>query len=716
MAPSLTVVADLQGKHISQNELPADCDRRKIGLKQTSRGLLIIATLLFSFFVSFLSGYSGGILGLNSVVASAGQSQGCIALLIVLVTIVAAITQDIVRVMLVATSSFVVTLILSTAVVVTGVFKIDLPIFLVTIFAIFGLTIALSSLGFIGIRLALALADILLLNSRLLKLVIIGVSTIAVVMGCWGVINSVQPDKPIYASIQSPTVQGLVLLVGVLYGVTLTLGAWLSNHLRQTPWAYPSTQRLAVLAVGSWWGTSFENLDLSNISFKDTRLANTDLRAKTLYRTCFQGAVGLERARVDNRYLDLEYPKVQKLLTQKSSADSDFRRFNLRGACLQHADLRNFDFTDTNLTGADLRGTDLRGSILRRTQLADADLQNVDLRRNSLIDANLTEANLEGADLRDCILVRTQVARANFAGADLTGICIEDWSMSAQTCFADVRCDYVYRQYTEDGEPSGRYPVERDFEPGEFTTLFTTTEDIVELVFKGEFDFAALSLSLYKLQSEAPDLNLELVGIEHRDHLWLVKVKSGINEKIVEERLKSSFNTASGSEGVTGAIKDSLYRDYEDTKQRLAESERLVKQLAGLSGAQAEALKELTKKSLGNSFFISGSTITNLAGSGKIEYQEAAEQVRSLVTTPVTKAGDRNPVLQQFFDRLSQQNVAITAETQQELIQEILLTEAEKDPEFRQMLLQQGEDIVRSLPGDGGAIAAAIQQITDQQG
>jgi hypothetical protein len=47
-------------------------------------------------------------------------------------------------------------------------------------------------------------------------------------------------------------------------------------------------------------------------------------------------------------------------------------------------------------------------------------------------------------------------------------------------------------------------------------------------------------------------------------------------------------------------------------------------QLAGVTGDQAEALKELSKRSLGNSFFITGSTITNLAGSGQIEYTEAA--------------------------------------------------------------------------------------------
>lgn len=714
MTLSVTKANNLQGKHISQKELSTDYREKKVGLKPVHRGLLILLTTLFGFFASTLAGFCGGFLSAYSVIANPAQPEACIATLIAFVVVFAAIAQDIVRIILAAVFSFVVALVLSVVLSAAGLFQTDLPLFLASVLALSGLVMGLSSISFISIRFALALADILLLKSRWLKLLIIGASTAAVVIGCWVVIASIQPEH--YPEIgpilnNSSRARWLTRLVGIGYGVMLILSAWLSNHVRETPWRYPGKQRIAALATGSWWGTSFANLDLSNVNFRSTRLANADLRAKTLYRTCFQGAVGLERARVDNQYLDLEYPKVQKLLTQKGCSDTDFRRFSLRGAYLQNADLRNFDFTDTNLTGADFKGADLRGSKLVRTQLAGADFQNVDLRKNALIDANLTEADLRGADLRGCTLVRAQVARANFTGADLTGICIEDWSVSTQTLFSDVRCDYIYRKYTSNGELCDRYPVDRDFEPGEFATLFAAPEDIVELVFKGEFDFAALSLSLYKLQSEAPDLELELKGIEHRDNLWVVKVKSGvteINEQIVEERLDLADNITASGETVVSTIKDSIYKDYEETRQRLAESERLVKQLAGLSGDQAEALKELTKKSLGNSFFISGSTITNLAGSGKIEYQEAAERVRSLVNSP----SNPNLALQQLLSLLDQKNVAITTETQQELIQEILLSEANKDPQFRQLLLQHTDDIIRGLPNEG--IATHIESVIAQ--
>ena len=160
---------------------------------------------------------------------------------------------------------------------------------------------------------------------------------------------------------------------------------------------------------------------------------------------------------------------------------------------------------------------------------------------------------------------------------------------------------------------------------------------------------------------------------------------------------------------VTAAIQDSIYRDYEETKSRLAESQRLVQQLAGLSGNQAEALKELTQKSLGNNFFISGSTITNLTGSGQIEYQEAAHRVRMLVTNPEGP----NSTLQRLLSTLNAQNVATTPETQQELIQQILLSEADKDPQFKQFLHQEGEKIINSLSDRdlAAAVKSAISQI-----
>jgi uncharacterized protein YjbI with pentapeptide repeats len=520
-----------------------------------------------------------------------------------------------------------------------------------------------------------------------------------------------EPD--VKSEFPSPYFGVIKLLAGLLIGfLTVKLSFFVTDVNGQPRKNFEFLRTLAI-NFSTLGGTSFYNLDLSGIDFTGANLANTDLRAQKFYRTRLKNVKGLDRARVDNRYFNLDNPEVQALLTRGSCQEKNFIGINLQGAYLQDADMRGFNLTDANLTGADLRAADLRGSTLVRTQLAGADLQKADLRECVLIDANLTEADFRKADLRRSTLVRAQVARADFTEADLTGICIEDWSVSSKTRFTNVRCDFIYRRY-QDGQPTDRYPaVERNFEANEFASLFQQPENIVELVFKGKFDYSALSLAFYKLQTETPELELELQGIEQREKLWVVKVKSNGNltEKLIEERLSSVYQVTSDESAVEVIIKDSIYRDYEETKNRLAASEQLVRQLAGITENQAEALKEFSKQAFGNSFFISGSTITNLAGSGQIEYNEAADQVRSLVANS-TDSGQVISIWQKFIAQLNEQNVAIQASTQLELIQLMLLAEARRDPEFKQLLIEQEQQIISAMPK--GKIATAFQAVIAQ--
>jgi uncharacterized protein YjbI with pentapeptide repeats len=574
--------------------------------------------------------------------------------------------------------------------------------FLFNLLAISCITLSLLCCVF-----SLLLADSLLKRKTVLekRVIALGVITVTIFVS-----YQVNQEFPKGTSFPQDYYAPIKMLLGAITGSLIALVGIAAVGSSEKIEKNLKFLRTWATTLSSHGGTSFYNLNLSRVDFSGANLANSDFRASSLYRTILKGVTGLELARVDSRYLDLENFKVQQLLTKGSRDHRDFQRLRLQGAYLQATDLREFDFTEANLTGADLSSTDLRCSRFIRTQAAGAAFQSADVRNSALVDANLTDVDFRGADLRDSVLARAQVARTDFTKADLTGICIEDWSVSSKTCFTDVRCDYIYRKY-QDGQPSDRYPADRDFEPGEFATLFAEPEDIVELVFKGEFDYAALSLALYKLQAESSDLDLELKGIEQRGNLWVVKVKSGnheINERLVRERLSSVYQGASHSETVETTIKDSIYRDYEETRNRLAESERLVRQLAGVSEHQAEALKEMTKKSLGNNFFISGSTITNLAGSGQIEYREAADRVRSIVTN----RADVSPTMQQLFSQLSAQNVATTPAAQQELIQQILLSEAEQDPAFRQFLLEQGQQIMGSLPN--GEIAIALQNAIAQ--
>jgi len=689
--------------------------------------VLFFLLIALCFLANQISGYLGGLSGFHTYIRSDVFPSFFSMSLILLAWGVTAVYKSFAKSLLVVFLGFLAVMAIAT---LLKTFKfVEMPSnypFLTFAWTIFGLVICTASLY--ANRFAIALIDILFAKSQMPKL-----GLVIVMVSVSGLGGNVAADltkaagstdinfKQVFLALseaQLNTATTMAIATGLLFGLGLGLGSWQANRRQGAPWRYPDLLRDWALAIGSFGGKSFYKLDLSGVGFRGADLENTDLRAKNLYRTCFQGSKGLERARVDNQYLDLEIPKVQKLLTHACSVDRNFRGLNLQGAYLQGADLRGFDFTDTNLTGADLKQTDrkqtdLRDSLFVRTQLAGADFQGVDLRKNVLIDANLTAADFRGADLRGSILVRAQVARADFRGADLTGICIEDWSVSNKTRFTDVRCDYIYRKYQDD-QPSDRYPVDRNFEAGEFAFLYQEPEHIVELVFKGEFDFSALSLAFYKLQTEMPELEFELKGIEQREKLWVVKAKTKgtITERLIEEQLNLTYQATARESTVESTIRDSIYRDYEEIEARLAASDQMVKQLAGVTGDQAEALKELSKRSLGNSFFITGSTITNLAGSGQIEYTEAADQIRQVVTHS-TDPKQVITILRGLITQLKQQNVATTKSTQLELIQQIIGVEAEKDPGFKQFLIEQAQQVIGAMPkGEvATAVKAAIAQL-----
>lgn len=293
-------------------------------------------------------------------------------------------------------------------------------------------------------------------------------------------------------------VLGALFWTAVVVVGGLRLSAAMSRSTPRFLWL-----RQACTAIAAWGGTSFYNLDLSGMDFGGASIANTDFRGKTLYRTRLLGVSGLDRARVDDRYLDLDRPEVQKLLTAGNATTQDFRRVNLQGAFLQNTDLQGFNFTEANLHDADLKGANLRGAIF----------------------------------------LRTRVSGVDFSGADLTGCCIKDWSPNIKTIFTHAICSYIYREF-EDGKPSDRYPRDRDFEPGEFATLQHHIDNSTELVFQGVTDLRALSFAFEKFKLEDDGLGLELQGIEQRGDLWIVKVshREGISRHIVEEQVNSTYD------------------------------------------------------------------------------------------------------------------------------------------------------------------------------
>lgn len=461
------------------------------------------------------------------------------------------------------------------------------------------------------------------------------------------VYNPIQTPTPLFDYLTVKSVRYIAFYGGVLLGsISHIVGTTISYRRRMDQQQFIFLNDWAI-AAAAWKGTSFRDLDLSGINFANSILANSNLRARKLYRVNFQGVVGLDKAQVDNRYLDLKNPNVQQLLVNGSSSTSAFSQLCLRGAYLHGATLRNTDFTDTELTGADLSNADLQNSIFTRADVTDI----------------------------------------NFTDARLTGICIQDWNVNSQTLFTNVQCDYVYRRLDAEGRPSDRYPADRNFEPREFESLYQEVGNVVELVFKEGINWRAFAFTLQKLQLDDDGLDLQLKGIEKRGDLWVVKVTH--NEHLSTHEVEQRLTYA-----------------YDELRQQLAAKEQQINHLLGIASTQAEALKEFSKRSFGNSFFITGSTITNLAGSGQIDYNEAAGQVRTLLT----HSSDQQQLLTIAHDllaRLQRHNLATTPEQQSEFIQQMILAEAQKDEVFKRFLQQQGQQLLAALPPN--AISTAIQ-------
>lgn len=642
--------------YLDQNTVDSvkNASNQQTNLTQTrfTTGLLSLLVILLYFFASFLPSYFSAFNSLGILILEAKvRLSFSLVSVITLIWLATSIYQKPVANFLTTLISFTVAIAIQQTTVQLFPNIFPNSFWVDFIFDAF-IPLTITILSWFALRLSSTFIEVRYdrRTSNVFQAVGLGILTLAATLGAYACIWIWIKNRP--QSSPDLTGQAIAIVSGVIFSYLIVLSSWAANRFRNAAHNPEGVMRSLALSLACWKKPSFRDQDLSGVNFSNANLAHLDLRAQKLYRTSFLGAIGLEKAKVDSRYLDLELPKVQQLLTCGASDDKDLSRLNLRGACLQGADLRRCNLTNTELTGADLRGADLRGAIL----------------------------------------VRSQVMNVDFTDANLTGICNKDWSINGETCFTDVECDYIYRDLDKKGEPIDRYPLDRNFEPKEFEALYQEVGNVVNLVFKEGVNWRAFSFGMEKLQLEDDGLDLKLKGFERRGDRWVVKVTHNENasKQQVEVRLSAI---------------------YEEMKQQLSAKEGQINELLGIVSNQAETMKGISQQTFGNHFFISGSTITNLAGSGQIEYHEAAEQVRSLVAS----SSDSNQVLsilRSFMGQLRGQNVATQTGTQLELIQQVILSEAAQDPEFKKLLLEQGQQMVDSLPT--GEIAIAVQSAIAQ--
>lgn len=313
--------------------------------------------------------------------------------------------------------------------------------------------------------------------------------------------------------VTSPAVLSPYVTVGCVVGSLLSVWAILklaaSASQRSPAWKFFND---IAIVISSWGSTSFYNWDLSGVKLSGSDLATADLRAKTLYRTCFHHTTGLERARVDDRYLDLSNPQVQSLLVNGTCQNRDLSYVNLRGAYLKGAILNGFDFTGADLSGANLQDAEMRGAILEKTQLPDADL----------------------------------------SGADLSEICIQNWNINHNTRFKGAKCKKVYLRRNLEGQRLEPRPEDAEFEPGEFERWITGTQKASSLIFQKGFNREAFALALAQTALNHENSELLVHHIEDQQQgqvIAEVDVKSHANKIEIYQELMQQYQRANEALG-----------------------------------------------------------------------------------------------------------------------------------------------------------------------
>ena len=295
------------------------------------------------------------------------------------------------------------------------------------------------------------------------------------------------------------------------FGISVTIAAaLLGTYLgwrsvrgdQRDPWI-----REFGVAFSTIGGTSFYDADLSSADFTKAVLKNSDLRAKSLTRSCWSSAEKLDLARLGNTILS--QANVRDLLITRNGYQKSYQDANLRGA---------------NLAGFNLEQANLKY-------------------------ANLSEATLTNANLKDANLTEIQALGTDFTSAYLTGACLESWNIDHTTKLDNVDCQYIFLLENPNhlGSRERRpHDPERVFQPGDFTKLYQEVINTVEILLRKGANPEAFREAFQKLMADNPNINHDSIkGIEKKgeDVLLTLEVPDETDKAEVEHQFFETYET-----------------------------------------------------------------------------------------------------------------------------------------------------------------------------
>ncbi|WP_414544441.1 pentapeptide repeat-containing protein [Nostoc sp. CCY0012] len=450
--------ADIRGADFTAANL---INAKFTGAKAGVQGYWIIGLLIISLLLSGISGFFSIVLGIivGFSVSNEGVNaiiSGIISLFVLLLLCVISLRKGLTTALLVFATPFSATIGVAASIYV-GV----------------DITTALAA-GVAGAALGTVAFSSAVLGA--LAVVIAVVTDKAVALAA-AVVSSAIVAIAVTIAISATAAKALNVSVPIAFAVTHTLSNIYIGWRNVAQGGKDAWIRSFAIAFAAIRGTRFYKADLTDAKFNQAILKNTDFRKANLTHTCFHQAKKLDFVRPGISYL-------------------------------QNANLRQV-LTTGQGQGVNFDREDLRGVNFQKAYLSDA----------SFIAADLSNASFQDADLSRAKLVQTQLDATDFTGANLTGAYIEDWNITSQTNFTDVRCQYIYmRLPTKDNPDPHRKPDNREemFADGEFGDFIQPIFDTLDLYHSQGVDPRAIAISFKQLAENHPDAELEIVAMEKR--------------------------------------------------------------------------------------------------------------------------------------------------------------------------------------------------------
>jgi hypothetical protein len=316
--------------------------------------------------------------------------------------------------------------------------------------------------------------------------------------------------------------------------------------------------------------------------------------------------------------------------------------------------------------------------------LSAVNLERICLSNTNLFGANLEEANLNNADLSNAILKNANLARiqalgTNFSGSVLTGACIENWNINAETKLSFTECEYIYLEFPyEERRPSN---LNRYFLPGEFTKLFQKAFNTVDLIFRNGIDWAVLLTSLQELKIQCGDAEIAVQSIENKgDENFVVKVgvPLGFDKGSIEEFVRQKYEFQIKAKEERLYLQGEQVRFYRDQVEL---ERRQNTKLLGVIEKMAESEKstyDLRGSKFGGGFaaeggFQAGGNLIDVSSSDDLA--SAAEKIQNLL------------------HQISNQNQEASVEDAQQKVASDLAKQAKDSPTMMGKLVHWGKSL-----------------------